>query len=348
MYRILSILLIFMITGFALAQDEVIIMPENLPNPILTGEEIALLDNNNLVWLDNFRLVFEADNESYQYDILSDDVIQLEQSPFYVSMNANFLAWYQVLEDTVVHQSPFEDEGWHHILYLSDYSYVCGLNCSEYISMAGWYLPGTTENPDELYTYAPFDIPYSRDNSLYWSADNSTLLVVLSNEFGMSPLILHHDFETNETVNLPISYGDITRDRVLAISGDGERVAIRSHMLSNEDTDSTQFQKLYIWQAPYHDELCACTYDAQIHVIESALRQENIGSYFAGVGFVNENTILYIGELGLMRHNLLTGISVPIDRELNVGWIRTAVFSPDFQHVAITTEQGLFILPLSL
>lgn len=363
MYRLFSILLIFMITGFALAQDEAVIMPDDLPEPIFTTERstIYLADPHQFAWIDNETLVFTPFNKrtegweddstamGYVYDLNSETLIELETSPFHTTMQEEYRDLFEVMPDTTVHQSPyvqdFEDGNTlHHIVYTSQFFGRWSLyDYFNSIMMRGRYF---VDNSDEINRQSSSFMPIRHDfgaDILFWSPNNQSFVIQKSVTYGAGYSISHIN-EEGEDVHVRYGLSDDLNDRILVISEDGNHLAFSSH--SNDDPLAVG-QSLYIWQAPYHDELCACTYDAQIiDMIAPIDGTQEIS--FAGVGFVNENTILYIGELGLMRHNLLTGISVPIDRELNVGWIRTAVFSPDFQHVAITTEQGLFILPLSL
>jgi hypothetical protein len=131
---------------------------------------------------------------------------------------------------------------------------------------------------------------------------------------------------------------------VLGLSPDGRRVTIATlGYFSETESELENRQKLIIWDAPHHDDACACTYDAVSHVIYS--ETDNYGKNFVGVAFVDEDTILYIGNEGLFRHTISTGESVLLDPAFNTHWINLAIFSPDNRHVAVTTAQGLYVLP---
>lgn len=355
MYRILSIVLLFLITGLTLAQDDPVIMPDDLPEPVFSDNfSIFYAGIQEIAWLDNETLVFttpeQASEIGYHYSLTDDRLTQLESNPFRLTMTDEELVYYQASATDPVYHSPYADEfDTHHLMYTSIIQVDCGGVCT--IVMQGRYhAPMNNELDNVSNNYVPADFLSFAGFDVVWGQDDNSAVIEVGSPYGGSTTFNYINFDGGLIEGIvDFRIIDNVDDRILGISADGKHVAFASYW-NPSGTENVVYnsQRLIIWTAPYYDELCSCTYDAQIHVIESALRQENIGSYFAGVGFVNENTILYIGELGLMRHNLLTGISVPIDRELNVGWIRTAVFSPDFQHVAITTEQGLFILPLSL
>jgi hypothetical protein len=69
---------------------------------------------------------------------------------------------------------------------------------------------------------------------------------------------------------------------------------------------------------------------------------------FAGISFLDEDTLLYISTEGLIRYSMSTGESSLINPLFNSYWMEAAVFSPDNRHVAVTTEQGLYLLPTGL
>ena len=351
MFRGLCLILLFSLTNLVFAQDNPVIMPDDLPDPLQLDapiDKIVNADVSQFAWLDNDTLVFEIDRIGYQYDVSSDTLTELESSPFIAEMNEDFHVWYQVLSNGGIIQSPYVHPGgeWYDIIYPANLSYNCGATCGGRIFMSGLYRYSDGATPSSDYIYRPLAFEGIPSSRIIWSRDNSTALITLTNEVGAPPVILHVNLISREITTIPLSYGDITTDSLLAISEDGQRVAFRSHTTNDPRVTSTASQNLLIWETPVYSENCACTYDGVIHRIEPLDLMPETDQKFAGVGFVDADTLLYIGELGLMRHNLLTGISTPLDRELNVGWIRTAVFSPDNQHVAITTEQGLFVLPL--
>lgn len=257
-------------------------------------------------------------------------------------MPADYREWYQVGLDDIIYRQPYNDpqfdDALHRILYDSQLH-----NQSQTLTMIGYF---DEQTDDELEFASNFYFPVHINDwnfdTVFWGRNDTATIQIGYRGQGATTYYL--DLRTRESTLIRGALADQLYDRIFAISDDGNYVAYSSSVFIS-DTDLPVGQSLYIWQAPYHDDACSCTYDAQIVDMIAPINQNAPNEIlFAGVGFVNENTILYIGESGLMRHNLLTGISTPLDRELNVGWIRTAVFSPDLEHVAITTEEGLYIL----
>ena len=356
-HLIMIMMLLLISTGQNVAQDTVI-MPDDLPEPVFAteGNIIFYADPHQFAWLDNETLVFTPFNErtedweelaqGYQYDLSTNTLIELESSPFEADMDEETRDWFQVRPEATVHQSPYAiDAGGggtiRHVMYISRFLGQCFNECSALIVMGGRYFVDAEQNPDfVMSSFIPVHFQYDTD-ILFWSRDNQSTVIQTGVVYGQGYRLSHINEEGND-VHIRYGLHDNINDRILAMSDDGNYLAFSSH--SNDDSLAIG-QSLYIWQAPYHDDACSCTYDAQIVDMIAPINQNAPNEIlFAGVGFVNENTILYIGESGLMRHNLLTGISTSLDRELNVGWIRTAVFSPDLEHVAITTEEGLYIL----
>lgn len=347
--RYCLILTLFFSLAFTISAQDDVLMPDDLPHPILSDEiieNIYFADVTQFAWFDSETLLFEIGEQGYTYSLSNDTLTELDISPFRAEMNQEFLTWYQVLEGTEIIQSPYPEAGddWYTILYASNLTYNCGATCDGRIYMSGMYRNSGDNQPDSDYVYHPLPFGGMPSNRILWSRDSSSAIVTLESAYVVHGSMYHLNLQTNETTQIPVELSDIS-DSLLAISDDGNRVAFRSSMSFDNYPSG---QKIIIWETPYHDDLCACTYDGQTHIISPFPLVENRGNSFAGVGFVDEDTILYIGEMGLMRHNLLTGVSSIIDPELNVGWIHTAVFSPDNQHVAITTQQGLYILALSL
>mgnify|MGYP000465540359 CR=1 FL=1 len=365
--RYLLFLTLFFTLVFGISAQDDILMPDDLPDPVYT-EDISQIfyyaDPHQFAWIDNETLVFAPYRElyayeesqldiAYHYSLSTGTLTQLDSSPFHATMSEETRNWFQVSEyATTVYQSPYILEGGgtytHHIMYISRFSGRCGIECSNAIMMRGRYAINSDGELDEsLSSFMPIETNYTGNITLFWTRNGLEpyALLQMSIPYGQGEYV--YISHPRNDIRTPIYLHNLPEDRILAVSDDGTRAAYSSH--HTEPGASESGQKLYIWHAPYHDEHCACTYDGRLYFINPVNPESQTRRYsFAGASFVDEDTILYIGDMGLMRHNLLTGISTIIDPELNVSWIRTAVFSPDNQHVAITTEQGLYVLPLDL
>lgn len=355
-FIILSCLLLITVTVFR--AQEIVIMPDDLPEPILVDERLLIADPHQLVWLNvstgllAFELrspLNEADNvvTSYSYRIADNFLYQNEHSIFQLDLSPQLREQYQVTEDVIIFQSPYSitsdsADVSRQIIYTSDMLTNCGIECNPFMIMVGEFNFYRTEQ-GEFYdnTYYPVDFRSHNEFIVHWGW-RQTALVKTAPYFSNNGGLYLVDINTANSIEISTSLHQ--DDRTLAISDDGRQVAYTSFTRSPQNND---FQRsISIWTAPYHDEGCGCTYDANLYYITPEIINSERDIHFAGVGFVDENTILYIGELGLIRHNLQTGISTILDPELNVGWIRTAVFSQNSRHVAVTSEDGLYILPL--
>jgi hypothetical protein len=342
------LLLLCLLSLPTLAQEDYPIA--NLPaTPIFADSRIVSAYPYQFGWLDNETLVFTPFRkdfsshdesglyESYSYSLMNNALVAEEASPFFANWNTEARNSVQAGLNPI-HRSPYTPDNDYKVVYESPYFVVQGGIWPMNIIMEGeyFYYPDTGSR----YGYTSLEPALDGLVSVLWSQDNSAFILELAVPSSVTfryykeqgyPITINHHL---------IDYGD----SFLAFSGDGNRLALATHdRFSATETEQAYQQKLIIWNAPRHDDACTCTYDPVSHVIYS--EADNEGKNFVGAGFVDEDTIIYIGNEGMYRHSISTGESTLIDAAFNTHWINLAIFSPDNRHVAVTTEQGLYVLP---
>lgn len=333
---------------------------EDYLTPTLPDEPIFISNGTEIVhwaeayhfaWIDNENLVFTFANMSvalseagsfraYSYSLEMDTVTELDNSPFVITGNAEIRDFFRPA-NYAIHRSPFPNEnGTIPILFES--TLACDWHCFGVLVLYGYYRLDGGEQGSIQY---PLTRPTNGGFNVHWSRNNNAVLMELGNNYTPDVSLSYVDLSTGEVIILPFYLINWDYDHAFGISADGGRIALATDQFYTENTDfsSELWQKLIIWDAPHHDDACACTYDPVSHVIYS--ETDNHGKNFVGVGFVDEDAILYIGNEGMFKHSISTGESTLIDAAFNTHWVNLAVFSPDNRHVAVTTEQGLYVLP---
>jgi hypothetical protein len=351
MRRYFSLFLLFLLSIPSLAQED-FPMPDLPDEPIFISDDIRELmwiEAYQFAWLDNQNLTFtfapmsvpyQVSNPytAYSYNLRTELLAELDASPFILDWNAEIQEYFQA-GDYLIHRSPYPNEN----------SSVPILYNSRLPEFGALFLYGLYWSDSEDYGSDQYPLrisPYRGFGfNLHWSSHNSAALIELGNEYSPTVSLAYINLSTGDIRILPFALTEFISDRAFGISPDGQRVILATDEFYTDNMNYSPelWQKLIIWDAPSHDDACACTYDPVSHVIYSEI--DNEGKNFAGVGFVDENTILYIGNEGLFRHTISTGESVLLDPAFNTHWINLAIFSPDNRHVAVTTEQGLYVLP---
>lgn len=356
MRRFFLLFLLCLLSVPTLANEDNIPMPDLPDEPILVPSiwDLSWPEAYQIVWLDNQTVVINFDatgnsadrgNRTYSYDVSSANLLELEESLFVADWDEEQVAFFQS-GNHAVHRSPFPNEdGIISMIYESDLHIECGTECIGTLILYGYYQ--VHDENTIVYregTYRAMPVPAQTGINVHWSRDNKVLLMEMGNNYSPDISLHHLDLQTGETSRLPFYLLDWNKDHVFGLSPDGQRVLLATEVYTeNRDYAPERWQKLLIWDAPRHDDACACTYDPVSHVVYSETNNE--GHNFAGAGFVDEDTILYIGNEGMYRHTISTGESVLLDAAFNTHWINLAIFSPDNRHVAVATEQGLYVLP---
>lgn len=369
MRRFFLLFLLFFLSLPTLAQGEDYPMPDLPAEPVFSDAWATYYTHSyQWAWLDNETLVFtpydrwyslpeDSPYETYSYNLSDSSLISLDEPLFRANWNSEWRETFKAQPELEIYRSPYEirfqqgDETEYvsavTVLYQSSYYISCGPECSGTMIMIGSYQEDPTiETPRHAY-YEPLDFTSGFDIKVHWSPNPATFVVESETGYGGGNLLIYQSYGNESVIRHPLTY--TPNDQFLAFSPSARRVAIATGVAFDENytTNEQWWQKLIIWDAPPEDPECECTYhEGSAQVIYSPSNQEDYRRRnFAGVGFVDEDTILYIGNEGLFKHTISTGESILLDPAFNTHWINLAIFSPDNRHVAVTTAQGLYVLP---
>ena len=366
MRRYFLLFLLFLLTVPSLAQGNDFQMPELPAEPVFSSAwAVYNAQTYQFAWLDNETLVFtpydywynlpeDSPYETYSYNLPDNTVVALDEPQFRADWNSAWRETFKALPNVDIYRSPYfwgdENVSIVSVLYQSSYYISCGPECSGTMIMIGSY----EENPARETPYHAYYAPLAFTSGAYikphWSPNHNAVVVEAETGYGGGNLLIYRNPDNEVFIPFPLS--DTPNDQFFAFSPSGRRLVIASgaRFDENNPADEEWWQKLIIWDAPPEDPECQCTYhEGSAQVIYSPTNQEDYRRRnFAGVGFVDEDTILYIGNEGLFRHTISTGESVLLDPAFNTHWINLAIFSPDNRHVAVTTGQGLYVLPTGI
>ena len=201
-FIILSCLLLFTVTVFY--AQETVIMPDDLPDPILVDERLLTADPHQFAWLNEsigllaFELrthLSEADKvvTNYSYRIADNFLYENEHLIFQLDLSPELREQYQVAEDVIIFQSPYSTTSDsanvpRRIMYTSDILTNCGIECNPFMIMVGEFNFYRTEQ-DEFYdnTYYPVDFHSHNEFTVHWGW-RQTALVKTAPYFGNNTL----------------------------------------------------------------------------------------------------------------------------------------------------------------
>jgi hypothetical protein len=362
--RRLFLLLLCLLSLPTVAQEDYA-MPELPDEPIFADERLISIRHNFIQWVDNDTLVFAPyqnehyrDEEldlGYQYQLSTGSLNRLDFAPFFAEWSAEKREFFQT-GNYRVHRPVFSDErGRIPVIYQSSVKMVCGGECLGTVIMTGSYEDANSTSYNEDF-YTPLPMPAQTDLEVYWSRNLQAAVFEMSSNYAgpRSLFYLELDIESRHRLAYRIETDfEFYSGRVLGLSPDGRHVILESdeRQVAPEGSvyDWVTVPFLIIWTAPYHDEHCQCTYDAEIRRIDGEIADiPNQQKNFAGISFLDEDTLLYTSTEGLMRYSMSTGERSLVNPLFNSYWMETAVFSPDNRHIAVVTAQGLYVLPTGL
>lgn len=362
MRRFFLLFVLVLLTVPSLAQED-FAMPDLPDEPIFADERLNWIEHDEISWIDNSKLVFipyqqehyseEELTMGYLYSLDDRSLITLEYAPFFANWSEEKREFFQAGNYTV-HRPVFSDEfGRIPVIYQSTAYMVCGGECVGTIIMSGSYDDETSTSYNDDF-YAPLPMPAQTSLDIYWSRNLNAAVIEMGSNYAGPRSLFYVEF------NLQTRHRDAYRietdfefygGRVLGLSPDGRQVLFESdeRVAAADGTGIVTRPFLYIWTAPYHEEHCQCTYDAQSRQIEGEMADRpNQGRNFAGISFLDADTLLYISTEGLFRYSMSTGESILLNPEFNSYWIESAAFSPDNRNIAVTTAQGLYVLPTGI